>query len=310
MNENKAPVLLLIFNRPDTTYKVLEAIRKYQPERLYVAADGPRFGVKEDIELCNATRALVDTIDWNCEVKTLFRDDNLGCAKSVSDSISWYFSHEIEGIILEDDCLPHFDFFPYCSELLIKYRNNESIAMISGNNFQNGVLRGNDSYYFSIIPNIWGWATWKRTWDHFKLVQSNDDINLIKANILTFFKKKKQVFYWNNLLNQVNNSFFNSWGYPFLFSLWTKNVFCIAPNSNLVSNIGFDNRATHTKNHSICSEIETKNILPIKHPKYIQWNEKADEYYFEHFLQYNQTLIGDFKSFVYKILILVKNSLK
>jgi hypothetical protein len=133
-----------------------------KPRQLFVAADGPRPEIDGEYDKCDKVRSIVDSINWECEIKTLFRESNLGCRKAVSNAISWFFQSVEEGIILEDDCLPSPSFFfTFCAEMLQRYRHDEKIMMISGNNFQNGIRRGNASYYFSQIPNIWGWATWK-----------------------------------------------------------------------------------------------------------------------------------------------------
>jgi hypothetical protein len=158
------PVLFLIFNRPNTTEQVFEAIAKAKPRCLFVAADGPRTDKEGEAEKCQAVRDIIKRVDWDCEVKTLFREQNLGCKEAVSSAITWFFEQVEEGIILEDDCLPSDSFFSFCAELLEKYRDDKRIMMISGDNFQDGIQRGDASYYFSSVPWIWGWATWRRAW--------------------------------------------------------------------------------------------------------------------------------------------------
>ena len=138
----KTPVLFLIFNRPDVTQRVFEAIRKAKPPRLYVAADGPRIGKEGEEENCTLTRKIIEQVDWDCEVKKLFREKNLGCKIAVSSAIDWFFENEEEGIILEDDCLPDQSFFPFCGELLAYYRTNDKVMHLSGDNFQFGKKRG------------------------------------------------------------------------------------------------------------------------------------------------------------------------
>ncbi|HEY3387536.1 MAG TPA: hypothetical protein VGK46_13560, partial [Saprospiraceae bacterium] len=156
-------VLLVIFNRPQTTRLVFEAIRKAKPPRLYVAADGPRIGVDSDIFNCREAREIIKGVDWDCELKTYFREEDLGCGLGPSTAFSWFFEHEEEGIILEDDCLPSQNFFWFCEELLERYRHDNRIMHVGGNNFLNGWQKDNDySYYFSRSGHIWGWATWRR----------------------------------------------------------------------------------------------------------------------------------------------------
>ena len=163
-NSLKTAVLFLLFNRPDTTTHVFEKIRQIKPQRLYVASDGPRESYDGEIEKVIKAREIASKVDWPCELKTLFRDKNLGCKKGVSSAITWFFEHEEQGIILEDDCIPNLDFFNFCENLLIRYSRDKRIFTITGSNFQNGKWRGDASYYFSKKFHCWGWATWKRAW--------------------------------------------------------------------------------------------------------------------------------------------------
>jgi len=159
------PVLFMIFNRPDTTQKVLEAIRKVKPTKLYIAADGPRPNVKADIEKCKEARAIASGVDWDCTVTKLFREENFGCGKGPSSAMTWFFEQEEEGIILEDDCVPSSSFFFFCADLLERYRYDTRVMQIGGTNFENEKVRGKEySYFFSNMIYIWGWATWKRAW--------------------------------------------------------------------------------------------------------------------------------------------------
>ena len=164
----KTAVLLVIFNRPETTQVVFEAIRKAKPPRLYVAADGPRTEVPSDAKKCKEAREIINQVDWDCEVKTLFREKGLGCGLGPSSAFTWFFEHEEDGIILEDDCLPSQSFFWFCEELLERYRHDNRVMHIGGNNFLNGWQKDRDySYYFSNSGHIWGWATWRRAWKLF-----------------------------------------------------------------------------------------------------------------------------------------------
>jgi len=161
-------ILFLIFNRPETASQVFKKIRLARPPRLYVACDGPRNNHSTDIEMVRLTRDLVTKVDWPCNIKTLFRDHNLGCKKAVSSAIDWFFEKEEQGIILEDDCVPHLDFFNFCEKLLNYYKNDKRVFTITGVNFQNEKWRGEASYYFSKFNHCWGWATWKRSWSFYQ----------------------------------------------------------------------------------------------------------------------------------------------
>ncbi|MBB1192502.1 nucleotide-diphospho-sugar transferase [Flavobacterium sp. SOK18b] len=275
------PILFLIFNRPEITQRVFLEIKKQKPRYLFVAADGPRQGNEQDLENCKRTRDLViKSIDWDCEINTLFREENLGCGLAVSSAIDWFFQHVDKGIILEDDCLPHESFFGYCETLLEKYEYCENISVVSGNNFQNGIKRGNASYYFSIYSHNWGWATWRRAWVNydFKLTQLEDFISNNRIRNID----NRLVFknYWLcKFQDAKNGDFVHIWDYQWLFTLWNLERLTILPNVNLISNIGFGDNATHTlQKESTFANMTTNDIGCIKHPKKIELHKKADRY--------------------------------
>lgn len=250
------PVLLIIFNRPAPTQQIFNAIRQSRPQQLFVVADGPRADKEGEKEKCDQTRHIIQQVDWECELHTLFRDQNMGCGFGVAAAISWFFEHVEEGIILEDDCLPHPDFFPFCTELLDYYRRQTQIMIVSGNNFQYGRKRGNASYYFSKWTHTWGWASWRRAWK----------------------------FYDHTLLSSERQS--HIWDTQWMFSVRKAGGLTILPNVNLISNIGFGYDATHTHNeHSRDAAIPTKHIaFPLVHPPKISQHILADRFtYYHHF---------------------------
>ena len=161
----KTPVLILAFNRPDKVQQVIDCVRAYAPSQLFLSVDGPRPDRSEEADRVQEVRDLVNSINWPCEVHTLFQPENKGCRQAVSEAITWFFEHVPEGIILEDDCIPHSSFFPYCEELLEKYRHEESVMMIAGSNLVPEYFKQlESSYAFSHFALIWGWATWRRAW--------------------------------------------------------------------------------------------------------------------------------------------------
>jgi hypothetical protein len=274
VSENNLPVavLFLVFNRPYSTAKVFEAIRSARPARLYVASDGPREDRPGEAEIVKNVRSLADQVDWPCEVKTLFRDKNIGCKVAVSTAISWFFESEIEGIILEDDCLPGLDFFQYCKELLEKYRHDERVGLICGTNLYNlnSILphdKSEESYYFGRTASIWGWATWRRVWDEY-------DVDISDWAELKKFKSYRHNFSprkWRFLCKTFDTANLNkidTWDYQFGYLLLKSGRLCATPNVNLIKNIGFNASATHTKNkfaHEGENQIE--NIAwPLRHP--------------------------------------------
>ena len=291
----KTAVLFLVFNKPDTTKQVFEAIRRAKPPRLYVAADGPREGKLGEVERVEEVRIIATAVDWPCEVKTLFSDINLGCKKGPSEAITWFFENEEQGIILEDDCVPHLDFFSFCENLLDHYFSDETIFVITGNNFQKGKCRGDASYYFSKYSHNWGWATWRRAWNYYQ-----EDIKFWPewSNSKAFFKylpDKVERKYWKKIFDLVYAKKLESaWDYPWMANIWYKNGLTVAPNVNLVSNIGFGENATHTHDkNSRFSNMSTMELSNIMHPKQVIIDIEADRFAFDNVFG------GKYKSFPY-----------
>ena len=278
----KTAVLFLVFNRPDTTMKVFEKIRQAKPYRLYLGGDGPREGHDSDKEKVIKVREILNKVDWPCEVKTLFRDNNLGCKKGVSSAIDWFFENEEQGIILEDDCLPHIDFFSFCEDLLNRYAEHDRVSIITGGNFQNEIIRGDASYYFSKYPHIWGWATWKRTWNTFdrdiKFWPEWKNSHDFKKKFPTYLERK----FWKKIFNQSFFGKVDSWGYPLFASILRQGGLAATPNFNLISNIGFGEDSTHTKEpNEKLSNLKLNSIGKLIHPQKVKINLEADNYDFK-----------------------------
>jgi hypothetical protein len=275
--ETKSAVLFVIFNRPGTTQKVFDAIRAAKPKRLYLAADGPRPGVPDDASLCKQTREIVGKIDWDCTVKTLFRDENKGCKNGVSAALSWFFNHEEEGIILEDDCLPANSFFKFCDTLLEKYRHDKRVRHITGCNLQFGKKWGENSYYFSNRTHVWGWASWGRVWDDYDLRLEKYDSAEIHKQMKNIYDDDLVVESWVNIFNEVKAGKINSWAYPLDFANFFNNGLVIIPNENLISNIGFSVDATNTLNeNNLYANIPLAEIGEITHPAFMLPEKQAD----------------------------------
>jgi hypothetical protein len=276
-------VLLLVFNRPSTTRQVFEAIRHALPPRLYIAADGPRSSNLGEAERCAEVRRIAMAVDWPCEVKTLFRDENLGCRRSVSGGITWFFEHEERGIILEDDCLPHPDFFWFCEELLERYSDEERVSVITGNNFQEGQKRGDASYYFSKYNHCWGWASWRRSWQYYQ-----GDLPFWPAwssapEWQAIHPDPVERRYWTKIFEIVRAGKIDSWAYPWTGSIWHQKGLTITPNVNLVSNIGFGPDSTHTASpDSPQANMDTHSVGTMVHPTRIVQDVAADAYVFDY----------------------------
>ena len=260
-------VLFLVFNRPETTRHVFGAIRKAKPPRLYVAADGPRTNHPSESNLVAMVREIATAVDWQCEVKTLFREENLGCKHAISSAINWFFEHEEQGIILEDDCLPHHSFFGFCEEMLQKYADTKSIWSISGFNPKHPG-EASSRCFLSQNPSVWGWASWRDRWNRY-------DVNM------SLYKPGRQLKLQNHLPRYVNRYYrksfertrlgkIDTWDYQFSFLILSNNGFVVKPYCNLISNIGV--QGTHSTIQDINHYIElgayvgnASNVVEIDH---------------------------------------------
>lgn len=278
----KIPILFLVFNRPEPTTQVFEAIRKYKPNTLYVAADGPRKDRVAEQELCDKTRKIALSVDWPCEVKTLLREENLGCKIAVSSAIDWFFEQEEQGVILEDDCVPTLSFFDFCRELLEEYKDDERIMHIAGCNHHPEYSEGAESsYHFSYYGHMWGWASWRRAWNLYDLkMQDFERIN--REKYLESLMGTLQGKYLIRKLKEVYYKGMDTWDYQWDYSKALQKGLTIIPKHNLVNNIGFGEDATHTfSSKNQFSSISVKDMpFPLVHPKKIGRDQQADAYHF------------------------------
>jgi hypothetical protein len=274
------PILFLIFNRPDTTAKGFERIRQIKPTRLYVAADAARDGRSDEVKRCAETRAIIQRIDWDCELKTLYRDKNLGCKTAVSEAITWFFEQEEYGVILEDDCLPDLSFFPFCEELLIRYKDDSRIGHIGGNCFFSRIVSDGLSYDFCSFSHIWGWASWRRVWKNYDVnfsywEESQKDRNKRKS----LFKNLHEEIYFSSFISDTlkGNRGINTWDVQYLYMLRVQNQLSVYPAVNLVTNIGLNSiNATNTKKNSNLFAPSLPMTFPLIHPIYVMPNHRID----------------------------------
>lgn len=278
------PVLLIVWRRPETTKQVIDALRLIAPSKVFVACDGPRDLESEESSKVLLTRELIDReLDWPCQIEKRYSEVNQGCKAGVSDAITWFFERVEFGIILEDDCVPHVDFFRFCDDMLRLYAADERISMVTGNNWQRGRRRGDASYYFSKYTHIWGWATWRRAW------------NLYDGEI-AFWPEWKLTRSWKKVLpdpleRQFWTSIFDktylgkwstSWDYPWICCVWYNGGLTVTPNVNLVTNIGFGSDATHTFKDEHSFRISSDELGVVTNPRSVSCDHTADRYVFDH----------------------------
>jgi hypothetical protein len=275
------PILFLIFSRPDTAARVFERIREIRPSKLYVAADAARADRPDEAKRCAEARAIIDRIDWACELKTLYREKNMGCKLAVSEAITWFFEQEEYGVILEDDCLPDISFFPFCEELLIRYKDDERIGHIGGDCFFPELVTRNQSYDFCSFAHIWGWASWRRVWKNYDVnffywTHYKKDKN--KRNSL-FTGLREKIYFSSSITDAIEGiNGINTWDTQYFFMLRTQHQLCIYPSVNLVTNIGIgDINGTHTTKKNEKVYVNSQSIpLTLLHPPYIISNREID----------------------------------
>jgi len=276
-----APVLLLVFNRPDHTAQVMEQIRQAEPPQLFVGADGPRADHPDDARRCKRAREVATRVEWDCEVRTLFRNENLGCKEAVSSAITWFFEHVDEGIILEDDCVPDPSFFPYCEYLLEKYRGDTRVSMVSGQNLLGTWKEDESSYHFSNFGGIWGWATWSGMWDMYEIDEELKKPEHVRRVLEGALREKLQVVLRSHGVNRALSGELESWDYQWFYARILNRTLAIAPSRNLVSNIGFGTDATHTKQPERKRQKAQSLSPPFIAPKSVLPDHKYDRKFFE-----------------------------
>jgi len=281
------PILILSWKRPKQTELVIESLKRIKPINIYLASDGPNLNNQKEIILVNQTRNILDQkIDWPCQTHKLYSSINQGCRLGVSNAINWFFENVKEGIILEDDCVPHPDFFQFVEVLIDRFRDDKRIWTISGNNYQNGKWRGDGSYYLSRFPHCWGWATWKDRWTKYsdeKFIWQR----LKKAKMThNLFLSKRELKYWGTIFEKLyKENKPDSWAYRWFLVCQSYGALNVLPNENLVSNIGFSSNATHTKEGESpiklrFSHDEPTGILPVKEPSFMIRSLDADNFTF------------------------------
>jgi acetyltransferase-like isoleucine patch superfamily enzyme len=303
------PILFQFYDNLETTIRVFHEIRKVKPKYLYIVQDKFRAAFPEEEQEClNVRGAVLELIDWDCNLFTLFREFNLGPGAGTADAIIWFFSQVEYGIVLEHDCLPHPDFFEYCANLLEKYKNNQRVKVISGANFKGNKKFGSHSYYFGTVGHFWGWASWKRTFTDYQQDISKLSEENVNWWISKNFRQKRIRKYWMQTYYWLKEGKVDTWDYQLFYLIWKQNGLIVLPNGNLVSNIGFGEKALHCKGtDSPFSNVPATGVLPLKHPIIIRRSIKSDVFYSDYLYNLNDG-INVFSKAQTKIKNLIKNS--
>lgn len=271
-----SPVLFLIFKRAETTRRVFGRIREARPPRLYIAADGPRADRVGEAAQCVEARAVVAVVDWPCEVHRLYQDKNLGCGQGVSTALSWFFEQEEQGIIIEDDILPHLDFFRYCDEMLERFKDDGSIQLIAGSNYFYNGFDADVSYYLSSYMHIWGWASWRRVWQTYDFDLNHLSDDRMHAQLFKLFPKPSAKYFWK-IYQVMKRHEIDTWDYQLFMNQQYYNRYAISPYVNMVENIGIGGHdATHTTEDTATSNPNVGSPFPLKHPEQVSTNRAAD----------------------------------
>jgi hypothetical protein len=262
------PVIFIVFNRPDATRIVFDAIALQQPRHLLIIADGPRLARPGEAEACQQVRDIVTRVNWPCEVSTNFAPTNMGCKNRIISGLNWAFSLVNEAIILEDDCLPDPSFFPFCQELLGRYRDDNRVSMIAGTNFAWRATPPSPSYYFSRMTHIWGWATWRRAWSLYDEHLSQWPSVRASGLLEQAFSEQRLARYWTGIFDQMHaGTGPNTWDYQWAYTNLVHHSLIAVPRSNLITNIGFGSDATHTIGADPDMVLPSASIqFPLVHP--------------------------------------------
>ena len=276
-----SPVAYIIFNRPRHTRETFAVIREQRPPKLFIIADGPRTGHPTDAENCRLVREIVELIDWPCEVHRNFAERNLGCMRRVSSGLDWVFSQVDRAIIIEDDCVPNPDFFVFCDALLDRYENDPRVWVVTGNNFQDGTRRGNASYYFSKYNHCWGWATWRRAWEHYQVDMPYWSEWKHTADWRRKTPDPVERSVWSAIFDRMHRGEIDTWDYQWTACVWRHGGLTATPNVNLVTNIGFGPEATHTVTDGDQDGMAVLPLGQLTHPHAVHQDVAADRYVFD-----------------------------
>jgi hypothetical protein len=281
--------VLIVFQRLETTAELFARVRQARPRTLLVAADGPRLHVPGEAARCAAVRQLFEMVDWDCELLTQYSEENLGCDQRLITGLQWAFEQVEEAIVLEDDCLPHPTFFPFCQELLDRYRHDTRIMAISGTSFVAGQLREKPrhSYYFGPGGGLWGWASWRRAYQQYDYEMKLWPEIRDEQRLADIFDRRDVQQYMLRAFQEAASGRIKAWSYRWAFACIAQSGLGIYPFVNLVSNLGFGADATRTFNfRDPLANAPTEAMeFPLRHPSVIIRDKRMENLAFQRLQQ-------------------------
>lgn len=277
----KSPVAVFIFNRPDLTAELFDVLRQVKPPVLFVSADGPRPDRPNDERLCRETLEIAQDIDWPCDVHWNVREANLGCGPAMSQGIDWVFEHVDRAILLEDDCLPDPSFFEFCDDLLERYKDDTRIMQISGSNLAAPEeLFAGASYSFASYPFVWGWATWRRAWEHYDFRMGSWPQFRDTGGLHGLHASRSHRATLNREWNWIHAGN-GTWDHQWQYTVMSQHGLSVYPSKNLISNLGFRADATQTtiEGGAYAAIPVEPMVFPLVHPPMVSHNPRLEKFF-------------------------------
>lgn len=273
------PILIVFWRRPQPVMRLIARIKPLQPATLFLACDGPREGNEDEaLQVTRSRHQVEDAIDWPCSIQKRYSDINRGVKYGPYEAIEWFFASVDHGIIFEDDCLPETSFLPFCAAMLERFRDDERIWQVTGNNFVPSSVSSSSSYFFSMYPSTWGWASWRRCWRLYDIKMSSWREVRDSGLLVNAFETGQELDYWTTIWNNlVDYNYPLAWDYQWIYACIINRGLCIVPRSNLVSNIGFGSDGTNCLSAAnSLANLPTVPIDFIHHPQLLLPNRSYD----------------------------------
>jgi len=280
MYKTKSPILIICFNRPEEVAKIYSVLRLVKPERIYIAADAPRPSERGEEQKCIDTLNIFSKPDWPCTIYRKINKRNLGSYATIPAAVDWFFEHESQGIVLEDDCIPCESFFSFCDTILDRYKDDEHVMWVNGSNMGWPGDGEQGDYRYSRFAIPWGWAAWRRSWEMCKIHRNNSPGAQRIRNILheIFPDSSMKRFFWGSIFRYAYS--LNNWDFRLQLSIWSLGGVSCTPMLNQISNVGFAKNGVHGGSAADPrGNVNTSEIFgEINRPVLRSINNELDDY--------------------------------